>query len=50
MLDRVNILALEFDTLKEIRAINPRVKTVVLMSEEYFRSRAIATLPPSLTT
>lgn len=38
MLDRVNILALEFDTLKEVRAINPRVKTVSLMAEEFFRS------------
>ena len=38
MLDRVNILALEFDTLKEIRTINPRVKTVSLMGEEFFRS------------
>jgi glycerophosphoryl diester phosphodiesterase len=39
MLDRARILAFEFDTLKQVRAINPRVKTIALMSVDYFRSK-----------
>lgn len=38
MLDRSRILAFEFDTLKQVRAINPCVKTVALMSVDSFRS------------
>lgn len=37
MLDRVKIMAFEFDTLKRVRAISPGVKTVALMTTDYFR-------------
>lgn len=37
MLDRARILALEFDTLQQARAIYPGVKTVALLAGDYFR-------------
>lgn len=37
MVDRVKILAFEFDTLKRIRAIDPTVKTVAQVTTDYFR-------------
>jgi glycerophosphoryl diester phosphodiesterase len=37
MLDRARILALEFDTLQQVRAIYPGVKTIALLSGDYFR-------------
>lgn len=39
MLDRVRILAFEFDTLKQVRALNPSVQTVALMGIDYFRGK-----------
>ncbi len=41
MLDRVRIMAFEFDTLKEIRGLNPKVFTVALMTTDYFRRKTI---------
>lgn len=41
MLDRVKIMAFEFETLKEIRAIAPKAFTVALMTTDYFRRRSI---------
>ena len=38
MLERVKIMAFEFDTLKQIRALDPKVITVALMTTDYFRS------------
>ncbi len=38
MLDRVRIMAFEFDTLQRVRAIEPRVKTTALLTFDYFRS------------
>lgn len=39
MLDRVKIMAFEFDTLKQIRVLNPKVTTVALMTTDYFRAK-----------
>ncbi len=39
MLDRVRLMAFEFDTLSQIRALNPRVQTVALMTTDYFRRK-----------
>jgi glycerophosphoryl diester phosphodiesterase len=38
MLDRVRIMAFEFDTLQRVRAINPKIKTTALFTFDYFRS------------
>ena len=42
MLDRVKITAFEFETLKQIRALNPNVTTVALMTTDYFRAHNIS--------
>lgn len=42
MLDRVKIMAFEFETLKRVRAISPGVKTVALMTTDYFRRMDIS--------
>jgi glycerophosphoryl diester phosphodiesterase len=47
MLDRVKIMAFEFDTLKQIRALNPKVTTVALMTTDYFRAR-LTTQPAAI--
>jgi glycerophosphoryl diester phosphodiesterase len=41
MLDRVRIMAFEFDTLKQVKALNPRVQTVALMTTDYFRGKDV---------
>lgn len=41
MLDRVRIMASEFDTLKRVRAINPNIKTIALLTGDYFRNKDI---------
>lgn len=38
MLDRVRIMAFEFDTLQRVRAIDPKLKTTALFTYDYFRS------------
>lgn len=40
MLDRARILAFEFDTLKQVRAIRPHARTIALMSADNFRAPA----------
>lgn len=45
MLERVKIMAFEFDTLKQIRALNSQVTTVALMTTDYFRAHVL--LQPS---
>jgi glycerophosphoryl diester phosphodiesterase len=42
MVDRVKIMAFEFETLKRVRAISPGVKTVALMTTDYFRRMDIS--------
>ncbi len=39
MLDRVRIMAFEFDTLKQVKALDPRVQTVALMTTDYIRGK-----------
>ncbi len=38
MLDRVRLTSLDLDTLRRVRAINPKIKTTALLSFTYFRS------------
>jgi glycerophosphoryl diester phosphodiesterase len=45
MLDRVKILAFEFDTLKQVKALNPRVLCIALISVEYYRAHGA--IPPA---
>jgi len=47
MLDRVKIMAFEFDTLKQIRALNPKVTTIALMTTDFFRGK-ILTQPAAI--
>ncbi|MBI1801646.1 MAG: hypothetical protein HY259_15600 [Chloroflexi bacterium] len=35
---RVQVSSFDFDTLKEVKRLNPRIKTVALMSVEFFRA------------
>ncbi len=37
MLDRARILALEFDTLQQVKALRPGARTVALLSGDFFR-------------
>lgn len=38
MTDRVQISSFNMDVIKDVKAINPKIKTVVLMSVDYFRA------------
>lgn len=42
MLDRVQISSFDFDSLKEVKKISPRTRTVALISSDYFRSNDIS--------
>lgn len=39
MLSRVRIMAFEFETLKQVRAINPQATTIALMTTDYMRGK-----------
>ncbi len=41
MLDRVRIMAFEFNTLIQVRALNPHVQTVALMTTDYFHRKDV---------
>lgn len=41
MIDRVQISSFDFDTLKQVKAISPKTKTVALLTFDYFRANDI---------
>ncbi len=42
MLERVRIMAFEFDTLKQIRALNAKVSIIALVTTDYFRTHDLS--------
>jgi len=43
MTDRVQISSFNMDVIKEVKALNPKIKTVALMSVDYFRAYDVNT-------